>query len=75
MYDVRDLLRVKAGELQFWEVVPYYSGPFVSPVLPFQTNGGRIYGATWDASRKTIYLSCQGTDGGYPLIHALTIPY
>jgi len=75
LYDVRDLLRVKAGEIEYWEVRPYYSGVFGNVTAPFQTNGARIYGATYDPTRRIIYLSAQSTDGGYPLIHAYSVPY
>ncbi len=85
MYDVRDLIKVRNGDINpatgqpynFWEVVPYYSGTFGNVTAPFQTNGARIYGATYDPTRKIIYLSYQAAESplGYPLIGAWSIPY
>jgi hypothetical protein len=72
-YDLDQLLRVKAGELQPWDVQPYAIWELI---LPFANGLRAIAGVTYDPKKQLIYLSQHNTDGTLPTIHALqlTVP-
>ena len=71
-YDLNDLVSVRAGDLNYWEPVPYATWTFT---LPYQAAGNLLYGACYDAVTKRIYMTGQSADGGYPVVHAWTVPY
>ena len=67
-YDAKELLAVKQGEKQPWEVTPYATWPLT---LPF--GSATIGGAAYDAATGTIYVSQQFGNGSEPVIHAFTV--
>lgn len=74
-YDALDLLSVKAGEREMWEVVPYGVWELL---LPFDNDNPSILGAAYDPSTQTIYLSQGGGDrpgccGYLPVIHVFHV--
>ncbi len=79
MWDLEDLLAVKAGEQQPHEVRPYEYGEFEQP---FQTDSylNPIGGGSFDASTGTLYLSIAranntvGTYSNPPIIVAYQFP-
>jgi len=71
-YDALDLLSVKAGERQMWDVVPYGAWELS---LPFATDGADLLGAAYDPASRTLYVTQGGADrpgccGFLPLVHA-----
>lgn len=70
-YDLLDLVDVKNGLKETWDVLPYAQWAIT---LPFQTIGKRLYGATYEPETRSIYVSSQSTDGGYPTIHMFQLP-
>ncbi len=79
-YDLNDLVATKNDPVghPYWETMPYaywdVQQSVNGPNLPFEALGRSIYGATYDPSTRTIYLSRQSTDGGYPVIQAFSHP-
>jgi hypothetical protein len=74
-YDANDLLEVKNGRKQMWEVFPYATWKLDLPFERDPGNGG-IAGAAYDPLTQTIYLSrdCQDVDMGCgPVIHAFRV--
>lgn len=70
-YDARDLLSVKRGEKQTWEILPY--GVWELD-LPFANDNPSILGASYDPSTQRIYISQDGGDkpgccGHLPVVH------
>jgi hypothetical protein len=67
-YDANDLLAVRTGAKQPWEVKPYATWqldlPFGSPT---------IGGAAYDPGTGTIYVSQQFGNGTDPVIHAFRV--
>jgi hypothetical protein len=59
LWDVRDLARVAAGELEPYEVRPYEYGIFRTP---FEGSAHKLGGGTFDPSTGRIYLTAQGAD-------------
>ena len=78
-YDALDLVSVKMGEKQMWEILPYGVWELN---FPFADDNARILGAAYDPSTQRIYLSEDGGDkpgccGHLPLIqvyHVNTAP-
>lgn len=77
-YDLNSLAKVKAGEDQPWQPVPYDEWEFVFPI---RAASGIPGGMTIDPVTLTIYVSLFGADpaGGYvsqPIIYGLqaTVP-
>lgn len=72
MYDANDLVAVKNGAKNPWDVRPYYNGVIT---LPFKNAAWRpeINGATYDASTNRIYISQYLADQANPVIHAFQI--
>jgi hypothetical protein len=75
-YDANDLLKVKNGELQPWDVEPYAVWNFE---LPFQDATRRISGVAYDADNNRVILAQRGGEVfGMPVIHSfivnLTVP-
>jgi hypothetical protein len=67
-YDADDLLAVKNGEKQPWEVKPYAVWTLS---LPF--GSGVIGGAAYDPASGAIYVSQQYGNGTDPVIHAFKV--
>ncbi len=70
-YDALDLLSVKTGEKQMWEILPYGVWELN---FPFANDNPGILGAAYDPSTQKIYISQDGGDkpgccGHLPLIH------
>lgn len=78
-YDAMDLLSVKDGEKQMWEITPYAHWELD---FPFANDNPNILGAAYDPVTQRIYLSQDGGDqpgccGHLPLIqvyHVNTTP-
>ena len=74
-YDADDLLAVKQGQKNMWDVTPYATWDLS---LPITTLGHDVGGAAYDPSTQTIYLSEKGADpgGGYfsgPIVYAFKV--
>jgi hypothetical protein len=69
-YDVHDLIAVKRGQLQPWQVRPYDTWQFD---LPYFEGGKHIGGVAYDAASGRLYVSQQYGNGGYPVVHAYQI--
>lgn len=59
LWDVNDLARAKAGEINPHDVRPYEYGVFRTP---FADTSNRLGGGAFDASTGRIYLTAQGAD-------------
>jgi hypothetical protein len=59
LWDVNDLARVRAGEVQPYEVLPYEHGIFQTP---FAGSSAKLGGGAFDASTGRIYLTAQQAD-------------
>jgi hypothetical protein len=78
-YDMRDLVKVRAGQMKPWDVKPYATWTFT---LPFQSrlqNGvevgvTNILGAAYDPGTKRIYVTSAQNGTIAPLVHAFTLP-
>jgi hypothetical protein len=71
-YDALDLLSVKNGRKQMWEIVPYGEWQLN---FPFANDNPEISGAAYDPSTQRLYISEDGGDtpgccGYLPIIHA-----
>ena len=74
-YDANDLLAVKNGTKNPWDVLPYAQWTYT---LPFQQGTARILGAAYDPATQRIYVSQENgdTDGTYydvPVVHAFQV--
>lgn len=70
-YDAQDLLAVKNGVNEMWEVLPYGVWELT---IPFANDNPDILGAAYDPASQKIYISEDGGDtpgccGHLPLIH------
>lgn len=70
-YDALDLLAVKNGEKNMWDIMPYGVWEIVPP---FGNDNPNIIGVAYDPAKQRIYLSQDGGDrpgccGHLPLIH------
>ena len=76
LWDLMNIMAVKNGELNAYEVQPYDYGEFVTP---FQNGTKEIGGATFDEENQILYLSiqkadrAQGTYSNPPIILAYSI--
>ena len=59
LWDVNDLIAVRNGQLQPFEVRPYDYGPFPTP---FQTSERQLGGGTFDPDSGLLYLTVQRAD-------------
>jgi hypothetical protein len=59
LYDANDLVRVRQGQLQPWQVRPYFSGE-----LPGNPTGGALSrgGAAFDPVTRKLYVAGNGTE-------------
>jgi hypothetical protein len=69
-YRATDLLDVKNGVKQRWQIVPYSTWEFD---LPFQHGQRVIPGVAYDPATQRIYMSALNGDGDYPLIHVFRV--
>jgi hypothetical protein len=74
-YDALELLQVKAGQKQPWEIVPYAEWQLT---LPFAQEGADLLGAAYDPDTQRIYLSQDGGDrpgccGYLPVVHVYQV--
>lgn len=69
-YDVLDLISVKNGQKQPWQILPYKTWSFD---LPIQNGNRGIAGAAYDPAARRIYISATGVDGDGPLIQVFTV--
>lgn len=69
-YDAADLLRVRRGRAKPWDIRPYATWKID---LPFAAASGRLWGATYDAASRRIYVAAGTSDGDAPLIHVLEV--
>ncbi|HEY3353215.1 MAG TPA: hypothetical protein VGQ83_08215 [Polyangia bacterium] len=68
-YDVLDLVQVKNGQKEQWEIEPYATWALD---LPFASDDRAISGAAYDPQHGRIFLSqAHGDASGLPLIHVL----
>ncbi len=61
LWDMNDLLEVKAGNLNSYDVVPYDYGVFETP---FQNEHKEIGGGSYDPISGNLYLTIQKADNG-----------
>jgi hypothetical protein len=59
LWDVNDLVKVRAGELNPYDVRPYEYGIFQTP---FEGPSHKLGGGAFDVSTGRIYLTAQGAD-------------
>ena len=69
-YDANDLLAVKKGTINPWEVTPYSAWDFT---LPFQNESKIILSAAYDPATQRIYLSQDHGEGSLPVIHVFKL--
>lgn len=69
-YDVHDLLAVKNGEKQPWEIKPYDVWQLD---LPYPEGGKHIGGVGYDSATGRLYVSQEYGNGAYPVIHAFQL--
>jgi hypothetical protein len=69
-YDANELVAVKNGQKQPWQVVPYATWEFD---VPFQHGQRVIEGVAYDPATKRIYLTAGNGDGYKPLVHVFTV--
>ena len=72
-YDVDDLIAVKNGTQDPWDVIPTVWNLDL-PLDPSPADHTKnIIGATYDETNKILYVGQSFGDGNYPLIHAFEI--
>ncbi len=74
-YDANDLLAVKNGQKNMWDITPYAAWQLQ---LPVASAGHGVGGAAYDPSTQTIYISALKADpgGGYfagPVVYAFKV--
>lgn len=75
-YDANDLLDVKAGTKNPWDIVPYARWEFE---LPFADSSKKIKGVAYDPSTQRIFIAQHNTDRitnpyeFYPIIHVFKL--
>jgi hypothetical protein len=65
-YDANDLISVKNGQKNPWDVLPYAT-------WSLNSTGSGVNGAAYDPSTGRIYLSVGFEDGTMPLIHVFKV--
>lgn len=81
LFDVNDLVRVRNGEIQPHEVLPYYHGEWVIPFGGTGRNFNNITGGAYDSATGRLYLTLSGADNqdalgnqsNMPMVVAFTI--
>jgi len=69
-YDAHDLVAVKMGTKQPWDVVPYAVWTLELPYAPGK--GHHIGGVAYDPASGRIFVSQQFADGDLPIVHVFT---
>jgi hypothetical protein len=69
-YDVLDLIAVRQGRKEPWQVMPYETWSFE---LPFAPGSRVIRGVTYDPATRRIYMATVFGDGPRPVIQAFTV--
>jgi hypothetical protein len=70
-YDVNDLIAVKNGQKQPWDILPYATWTFD---VPFVANSATaIRGATYDPATKRVFLSEGFADGSAPIVSVFSL--
>jgi hypothetical protein len=70
-YRAADLARVAAGQLQFWQVVPYATWELP---LPFGPDGqDAVGGAAYDPATQRIFVCQYNAVGASPIIHVYRV--
>ncbi|MBI2571539.1 MAG: hypothetical protein HYV63_31400 [Candidatus Schekmanbacteria bacterium] len=69
-YDVNELLAVRSGAVQPWEVMPYATWELA---LPFANDSHVLGGVAYDPQTQRIYVSQRNTDGDLPTVTALRV--
>jgi hypothetical protein len=69
-YDVHDLIAVRQGTKQPWEIQPYAVWDLD---LPYPEGGKHIGGVAYDSATGTLYVSQQYGNEAYPVIHAFHV--
>ncbi len=69
-YDALDLLRVKNGTANTWDIQPYKTWNFE---LPFEATNRRLGGVAFDAANGRLFVLAQYGNGVDPLIHVYTL--
>lgn len=72
-YNANDLLAVKNGTKNPWDLKPYWMYNFEGQLNGFIGGTKIILGATYDASKQIIYVSADHGDGSIPVIHAFQV--
>lgn len=70
-YDQADLLAVKAGTKQTWEIVPYATWEITDILMP--TAHHIIRGVAYDPARQWLFLAEQQADGTAVLIRVMHV--
>lgn len=69
-YDIHDLIAVRNGELQPWEVQPYDVWQLD---LPYESGATQIGGVAYDSASGQLFVSQLYGNDAYPVIHAFDI--
>jgi hypothetical protein len=69
-YDALDLVAVRNGQRQPWDVQPYAAWPLN---LPFAAPYAAIEGAAYDPATNRIFLTQYHGDGTMPLVHVFSL--
>jgi len=69
-YDANDLLAVKNGTKNPWDLVPYGNWNIENTFGGLASDENSIVGATYDATTQRIYLAVADRDGSQPAIYA-----
>ena len=70
-YRAADLARVAAGQLQFWQVVPYATWELPLPFGPEGQDG--VGGAAYDPATNRIFVCQYNAVGASPIIHVYRV--
>jgi hypothetical protein len=77
-YDANDLLEVKNGQAESWDVIPYATWKLP---IPFQQNFPdavksdpyMVQGAAWNPDKRWLFVSGYRQDGDAPVIHVFAV--
>jgi hypothetical protein len=69
-YDLNDLVAVKAGKMQSWEVQPYAHWALTFPLGPAQLG---INAMAYDPATSRLFVVQRFGDGTRPLVHVYTV--
>jgi hypothetical protein len=65
-YNVNDMIAVRQGQKQPWDIVPYTGWAFK---VFGDGSGGKPVGVAWDAATRLAYMVVPATNGVAPLVH------